>query len=712
MKRRTLIQSLLILFLCAGLNFACLDVNPPGPGSPLDWVAWSPGLSTPMSDAVLTGMGEEKKPDVPDAPEDNRSSVADVDRILEQVPRAMDFRVSLDPWAECGVTTTDVPNHLKWWASQPKGFEPPVTEAFRLKMLANYVRLFCYPDLVPIPDLINYMIEVGEASHFAAEGVTQGDSNPQIGEVSKAVLDAVGDPMQPFAIPKEYTTFQRLIATELGNGHPYDAYDYGFGESIMALGPYVLPDLIQFAKEHPHKLIRHNAVYLLRFFGEPEATAALRELAAGDDRVSQNRAITALIKRKDSFIGPWLLKTIKDDKNTDEYEKHMCVYALGYMGRKNAEAVPTVLEWMAPGFKESKYGIGADYLWTGVNALGRMGADSKDAKETYARVLKKFGARTNRMHQATLFAQAAYGNMDAIKELWDLMKGMGLAKFDGSVLGMGLEVLADIQGKIGKDLLMEIVNEKRNHILMRYHALRLKACQRKDEDMLKEMASDQRQTDPIMRATAMLKLFGLNPPLARQIAYKVVESFAAGNRTASMTGAETNEVVLALQLLGPAGDLKYEQLGTILDYSLQLARRSEQSGGANDLETKVQFQTAPVFETALLELARLQSPQAEQDLLKVLLDPSMPNRKMAARALGLYGTDLSTRKLIDVLEDMKDPWVRFFANESLQHITGVKCGECDWFSTEQSEIKKGVTFWNKWYAETHKAGDPEPQGDN
>lgn len=715
---------LLAVLFVAALSWnsidACLDVSPPEPGSPLDWNDWKPGLSTPMQDAVLSGEPREsKKPEVPEAVEENRSSVMDMDRILEQVPKGVTYRFSFDPWAEGGVTTADIAQHLPWFGEAPPGWNDPPTPhdanyepnpsiAMRYKMLAHYVRLHLYPQSVAIPDLINNLIEIGQPAQFAAMRVsdsTEANNSMVIPRVANAVMNAVGNPPINIAKAKDDDKpMVKFLIRELGRGYPYD-YDARFGQNVIALGEECLPDLCDMALNAEHSLVRENAAYMLRFFEQPLAVETMRKLIAGDRKVPRARALRALIRRGDKVIVPYLIERLRDEKEEDLYWQHFCCYALGRLGIGNAEAGKAVIDWITPAFKENKKGEEGEKIWTGMCALARMGYDTPEARKVYAETIKRFGTRSDRTHQAAMLAQAAIGNMDALKDIDQMMKGSSLLALDRSVAGVALDVLGRVQAKVKKDLLYPVIEEQRNSVMTRYHAMRLYRFTKKDEKALEAFYHDDQKVEAILRSVALLRLWEFNAPRAMELARKVVEEFSGKNN--KVTGDEANMILLAIQMLGPAGKLTYKEIGLLLNKTVEEARKNEEVIKQSDLDAKTFFVPAPLFENLLLEMARLKTDASEKDIIAVLLNPTMPARPLAARALGIYGSDKSVRALIDVTEDMENPLVRFFANNSLQKLTGQSCQDCDWMSESKGEIAKGVKFWNEWWRSYQASKNPE-----
>lgn len=710
MSLRSLWLGLIVLVLGVSISLACLDVSPPPPGSPLDWSAWSPGISTPMQDEVLSGLEKRSKPEEPDAPDGDATVTVDMDPILEQIPKGLSYRISLDPWAECGVTTQDIPAHLDWWNTDEGKDVPPLTTAMRYKMLAHYVRMHLYPDQLPTPDIINHLIEIGQPAHFAAVAIQKaGDASPMMKTVSKNIVDAVGDPVGMYVAPADASLYECILADQLGNGYPFD-YDPHFGEVIAALGESILPSLIAAATDHPHNLVRRNAVYMLRNFPQEAATRALRDIVtAKKDRVAMNRALNALIKRHDKALLPWLIEEVKNDKNEDTYWRHMCVYALGAIGQGSDEAAGVIMAWMKPGFQGNKFGESSEYLWTGTCALARLGANSQEVYNLYQDVKKRFAARKSRMHQAALLGMVAGGSKQALEEIWDLCKGLSIGNLDPAVTGLAMEAIGKTQAKFNKDLLGEFALDKRNNILVRYHCMRIREFQKKDEKILMETAKDDK-IDPILRSVALVKLYGVNSGAARELAYSILDSYVGEKAKKKIDGPESNEIVLALQLIGPSGRLTYSQLSTLLNLSFEIAEKAAKNDNETDPDKRVNFVPAPLFETAMLELARSQTREAEVELIRVLQNKGMPNRKMAARALGMFKSPSVLPNLIAALGD-KDKYVRLFSNLSLQALTGQECAGCNWLRDDNKELTKGITFWKEWYKATYPNGAGEPGGE-
>lgn len=738
MKFEQLKRALLVLMalcLLAGIGRADLDTSPPDPGSPLNWTLWQPGSSTPIREATLSGMGDKKPaPDATEEIDPDRTAAVDIDTLIEKVSQSTNMRVTLDPWMQSRVINVDVPIHCPWYGTdnsggavghtgaQPDpietGYKPNVSRAYRSKVLGHFVRMYVYPDAEPIPEIVNHMIEVGQASYFAVSAIVHTPDSWNNGtahgelitrKTAKAILDSLGPVAPPLPEAEkgatEYETFlNRAILNELGNGYPHD-FDPSFGSRIMDLGDDIFPKLVQAAVGHPHQLVRRNAVYMLRFYDQPEATEALRKILAGDDKVARARALVALLKRGDKVIVPRLIEAVRDEK--DYFFRHFAAFALGGLGHGNDEVEKALLEWADEALKTKDDTVITEVFQTVAQALARMGVSSKGALKFYKVVQDRWGVRTHAIHQAALLGLATSGqSKNAIEEIDRFIKGRSINVFHLSMVGTALDAFHILDVKAKRSYLRSIGFQKNIDVMVRFNAMRLIDFQPEDRKQLAEFCGD-RDADPIIRSMCLLKLWELDPPQAKTLAFKVLNNYVGHKNPGNLIGGDEYEVVVALQILGPYKNASYKELTGVLNQAVDVAR-AETKRKQQNLDERIQFVRAPVFGTAIMELARLNDPQGVLDLKKILLDREMPQRSVAARALLSMGLNENLPELqrcqiiealVIALQDDEDAWSRCFAAKALKELTDHEY-DCDWVYGAKGDIAKGIQDWKTWFTDT------------
>lgn len=708
MKKPFRLRTALSWLIFAGLMLAmpallradldCIVYIPPG--SPLDWSQWRPGNSTPMRDAVLSGMESPKpKPEenTPE-PDGDATGVVDMDPIIESVPEANSYGITLDPWTLSGVTTADIPAHVPFWNAVPEN-PPAISSAFRFAILGRFVQMLLYPEdwdtKAPAHELVCYFIEVGEPFYFAANAVKvmgsgEAAMTPTMNRVVKEVLEQVGAPAAAMPTPLQGATpfddfMNRLVCEELSEGSPYD-YDPTFGEHILNHAEIVLPYLVNNALNHPSLLVQRNATYMLRYFPDEAATKALRTKLAGKDPVSRNRALSTLLKRNDKTIVPFLLESLKN--NPDFYFQSMAVYALGGLGFGNQEVESAILDWVEPALNMDKT-VGGEYVYSAAAALARLGASSKPTLKFYEKAEKRYSMKAHYVGQALLLAKAAAGLKAGLEDLHQFAHEK-VSKFLNCNLGLALNVYNFIGARLKRDFLTDMINDKALDTMLRYYAIKTRPYLRTELSDLKKIATDETYPN-ILRSVAMLKLWEFDMGTAKGQALKVIDTFLKDNNIKG-SRSESYDAVIALQMLGPSKSLTYQELARILEHALKIEKQAKDKSDEDDLDSKMKFIPAPVFRYAAMEMGRLGTRNAAGDLIKILLDKSMPGRYEAARALAFCPFPETVDALLVAMQDDKYGWVRWYAAQSLAVILETELF-CDWQQGDAAKRAEVLEFW-------------------
>ncbi|MFC1588000.1 HEAT repeat domain-containing protein [Planctomycetota bacterium] len=694
-----------LLMLDWPVVLACLDINPPPPGTPME-LSLGRKTVTPNADPVTSGMGarkREKKKDDPDYLETRE--VEDVD-----IAKALKYNVCADQFEATGITTVDVEAHCPWINAKPK-YTPNPGLLFRFMTGAHYLRIMLHPDSINKHELVNHLLDIGQAGlataqEVAEEGKNEGDSS-DIRFVARAVLACLGEaagklPKAEEGATAEETFINRLINHELGNAYLHQPQP-GFARHIADMGDVMVPYLIAAAKKHKHQLVRRNAVGILGQMGKgEEVREALREIAKGDDMVAAIRALFSLARKKDDGIVPWLIERAKDDQpyKKNPSFRHMAVFCLGAIG--HPDGVAPVMAWAKTAYHRGvKPFDKRNILWSSIQALARLRVNTPEAIALYRQVAKEYRSRRScPVGDYGVLAGFAAGDPQLQKEFMKMVndKNNPVAKFSPAARALAVEILQAYQGRLKIPYLLHVAVALNEDANIRFQAIARHKFVKKDVPVLKSIIQSNKAI-AVVKSIALMRMWQFDRELCRKMANVLIDNYL-GNKKASHLKGEGFEVVMAMKILGPEGGLPANKLTPLIERAYKDIKKSKKQPVTAKPEDVIYSTPSPIFENALMELGRLGVDEGIKYLKGTILDPDKPGREEAVRGLYFVGGDRAIDVFVKVLKD-KDGWVRHYAAWGLTDITGVEY-ECDWAFGGSAETTKGVEFWRDWHEKYKK----------
>lgn len=577
-------------------------------------------------------------------------------------------------------------------------FKPAMSIYLRQHLILTILQTMVHVESCPEAPAAEYLIEIGQPSLLGAQ--IAGNVSPAIlganwvkdAKAGKRLADhvqaAIGTaaPQPPPEGQKPSVQLElmisRLIVEELGKDY-YFPGNIDFAPYLRALGEDALPYIAQAAKASEHSLIRRNAVALLSLYKSAEARKALREIlldSANKDKVVRNRALVALIDKRDKEIVPFLLDTLK--KGDDAYFKTFVAYAIGLLGDR--QCVKPLMEYIDADPNNR------DVLWAGISAIGMLG-DGSDELKTY---LKKFVEK--KLLVTKTFAQLALyglGDDSAGEQLSIQASENPFRKVEFPAQYFATKMM----GKRGeKDIpaLLALVNNREHDPRLRFAAMCQIKFTKNHIDALKELIAQPKMA-PIIKAYALYNLYLFQDKDITTIAENLVkESLPVLSRKGVKLSGEGFDTVIALRILG---SLKANKEPLLQETIAQIAEGIK-ARPPRDKDMGLLLPRPPLMETAATELSKLGSKEAARILLDFFKQQDFPGRPELATALGNVPPDKSTVKtLINALSD-KDGWVRYRAYCSLKKLTGQDFA-CEWIYDSESACKQTANKWEKWWTD-------------
>jgi hypothetical protein len=337
------------------------------------------------------------------------------------------------------------------------------------------------------------------------------------------------------------------------------------------------------------------------------------------------------------------------------------------------------------------------------------------------------GDRARLIVQTAMLARAKLGDVAARKELLDLIQagpappgkaaGRFLRQTQDPVLArieafnqlLAIEALATM-GDAGRAVLRDIVT-KSTDIVLRGYALEFLIRLGVNGDFVLKIADDA-ALPTVLRVQAVEGL--VRKASRRKPALDVAESMVAaylgeagaqpggrlGRRAASAEHFPSYACLSALKLLGTHRPQPLDTLLRVLrqaerngDYE-RLVKSGARVGGRGGID-KVSLQAFPaLYEVAVVELGRLDDPEAVDPLIKILEKIGGPGRPEAALALGHYRTRPAFDALLAALS-AETPWLRYAAYRALREMTGAN-HFADWLFGSASERQRAIAAWTAW----------------
>ncbi len=692
-------RALILVVLLAPVSFD-LDVGVP-PGTPLEW-------SREVRKPVPTGH-RGRVPSVDERPKTPGGTVAE-DRY-----KNVDYVVA-NLYDFFRVTTVDIMTHvnINLPKSTGKVSQDDVSTGGGFVMQWNYppelpvelvwmaamacIREQVHPEVVAWPESAAHCLELGEPSLYAAKAA-QG----QIGQYLTKNLKPIPNqpPVPPKSKdPKEAMTL-RLAAVELTGGFPH-ALDPTFARRTLALGDDSYGAVLE-CTQNPHTFLARNAVSVLTHFPRPEVVDELKKLWKDQkDPVLRVRACLGLARRREKSIVPDLVKEVD---SRDEPMQALAVHALGLIGDP-AGAKPVADRAKRAGLKD------ADFLWTAIPALGRMG-DKETLLELEKALSKKIdgndtikihgdiqtptaeepGARFKVLRQMCAVALALLGEKKFVDEVKRRVEKSGHDGWHRATHYLLVEALAIVDG--GDALLRKLIESNTGEDIIKLEALRaLVRAGKADAKYLRDRALDEKVGTPSVRALSIQVLGDLDEKTAGEVCTKVIADYAAG--TGDLDPAKAFITGVAAQVGGRIGALGVKDLGKSVERAFKAGAFARREGNNDPDITKAKVTLYPaLLETLTIELGRTGSADA-LPLLKQIFEKSKvaQGRAEAVLATGAIPGKEADAVLVDALDD-KDGWVRWCAYKGLARRSSLE-HFCDWIFGDNEHRRKATEAYKAW----------------
>jgi len=591
-------------------------------------------------------------------------------------------------------------------------FLPAVPLIFRQHLITSILQAMSYLEICPESSCAEYLIEIGQPSLMAAKTTSNlpGSLNgawlkdKTIGKrIATHITEAIGEPAsQPppvenssslgsgtsnagtnsYGANQYETMINRLVSEELGNDYYYPASD--LGRRLKELGPDAFPYILNAAKNSPHSLIKRNAVALLAAYKTPESSAALRELFLNNidkDKVIRNRALSALVNRRDAKIVPVLIDILKNNKDT--YFKTMAAYALGLLGDK--QAIKPLMEYMESDPNNR------DVLWSVIQSVGLLCDDTyDDVKKSMNGIIYKKLLITR---QFAWFALYSMGDKLAAETL-DLKPSRNLLQnLQYPMLYFAIRVLSKI-GEPGAPILESIYINRNYDTKARFAAMVQAKFTPKHIDELKKLIEDP-ITPSILKAYGLYILFVLkDKDMIADCETVINDSIKDLPKKSIHIDGEGFDAVVAMRILGLLNANKEPLLKELINKCLEGIK----SQPPPDKNNGLLLAKPPVIETALEQLGLMKTEEAARIALEVA---QQPNPRFRGKAI-LMLAEMPAKKnnitlMIAMLAD-EDGWNRYCAYSALKRVTGQNFN-CEWVYDSETIRKETIKLWKKWWAD-------------
>ncbi|MBI5778792.1 MAG: HEAT repeat domain-containing protein [Planctomycetes bacterium] len=694
------------------------DPNNPGTGQPPQPGKPPPSRSAPPPFISTEGitydfLGGLIRPVIKEKiTETGTASVNLLDPALIGIEMLNSYFIPFDTYQVSSLSGVTVPA-----PSKKEIFIPGVPLVFRLHLIVSILQTMSYIEICPESSCAEYLIEISQPSLMAAKttyelpGALIGAwlRDKAIGKrVAAHVMEAIGDPA-PQPPPVEIagaaisdtnnsspnnsgtssyngnhfeTMINRLMTEELGKEYYFPGCD--LGRRLRELGPEVLPYIINAAKNSQHSLLRRNAVALLGYYNTPEASNALRDLFVSNiekDKVIRNRALSALVNRRDVKIVPALIDILKNSK--DNYFKTMAAYSLGLLGDK--QAIKPLMDYMESDPNNR------DVLWAVIQSLGLLcNETNEDVKKYLNGIIYKKLAVTRYFAWIALYSM---GDKSAADNLELKTSKNQLQKLQYPVLYFAIRVFSKM-GDDGAPILLSIITNRLYDTKVRFAAITQMKFTPKHIDVLKELVANP-ETPSILKAYGLYTLYVLkDKDMIADTEVVIKDSLKDLTRKGVRIDGEGFDTVVGMRILGLLNANKEPVLQEAINKYLESIKLRLPP----DRDNGLLLAKPPVIETAIEQLGLIRTEEASKILLEVAKQGNPHFRGKAILTLA----DLPPKKhvvktMIEMLSD-EDGWTRYCAYCALKRVTGQDFN-CEWMYDSDTVRKETAALWKKWWAE-------------
>ena len=576
-------------------------------------------------------------------------------------------------------------------------FIPAVPLIFRQHLITSILQTMSYLEICPESSCAEYLIEIAQPSLMAAKTTSNlpGSLNgawlkdKTIGKrIAAHVSEAIGDPAPqppPPAIKgaTDYETMiNRLVAQELGDDYYFPGCD--LGRCLKELGPDAVPYVVNAAKNSTHSLTQRNAVALLSTYRTVESTETLRELFLyhiEKDKVIRNRALSALVNRRDTKIVPVLITILKNNKDT--YFKTMVAYSLGLLGDK--QAIKPLMEYMESDPNNR------DVLWSVIQSLGLLCDDKyEDVKKSMNGIIYKKLLITR---QFAWFALYSMGDKLAADTL-DLKPSRNiLQNLQYPMLYFAIRVLSKI-GEPGAPILESIYTNRNYDTKARFAAMVQMKFNPTHIASLRELIADP-ITPSILKAYGLYILFVMNEKdMVADCETVINDSIKDLPKKGIHIDGEGFDAVVAIRILGLLNANKEPLLKELINKYLEYLK----SVLPPDRNNGLLLARPPIIETALEHLGLMRTEEASRIVLEVV---KQPNTNFHGKAILMLAEMPVKKNNIKIMMDMladENGWNRYCAYTALKRVTG-QSFNCEWVYDSEAVRKEAIKLWKKWWAE-------------
>lgn len=587
-------------------------------------------------------------------------------------------------------------------------YTPPIPGELAWIGIANCLRTLLHPEVVSIPEIIAYLVEIGDPSLVGANSVKTNIA----GRLKSLIRDI---PPNPPKFPSGGDPITRMLTKvavlELVGGYPH-ALDPTYCRRTLSMGEMSYEAVLKCAKSD-HPFLAANAVVVLANYPGKKVTKELEALfKSAKDPTMAVRILAGFARRKDKAAIPLLLDLAN---SREDYIRAMAVYALGHIAAGDSKVARKLAKMAAR--------AGDDELWTILPALARIADQSAQTRSEVSALYKKLWAAGSRIPHPppkvpkpidfrspqpepkgykkriladfAEIAAAACGDSGARQAVIAKLNGGGIKAFTDASWILLAETLP-LLGTAGQEHAKRLATN--NEIAVAMTAVKSMAkAKTPDLKWVKEFAMG--GGNPLVRAAALTVLWKHTVGDILDACHHIVKSYSGGS------AEEAYLVGMAIQMLDRKKQNKADELIPVVE-----AARASNAVARRNAENEYDITQAridvspPLLEIATLALGATGDPKAIPVLLSLL--ESSPAASQAALALGgmpLEGENFNKviGTLIDALADPKDGWLRWCAYLALKNLTKQDYFT-DWIFGSASSIYAAQDRYRSWFEKNKK----------